>query len=56
MWAEGSPPPYSRDLPPLHTDCPGHVLLQIGLSVVDINGEYQGGIIEGNEGGDASVE
>ena len=38
---------------------PSHVLLQIGLSYVDLEGEYSGGVIEEeieNEGGDASVE
>ena len=59
MWAESSPPPYSRCTPPHHTSGPSHVLLQISLSWVDINGEYRGGGLmeeEGNEGGDASIE
>ena len=59
VWAEHSPPPYTQDLPLLHTTGPSHVLLQVGLSYEDINGEYRGGVIEEeqeNEGGDASVE
>ena len=50
---------YSRCLPPLHTSGPSHVLLQIGLSFMDLEGEYRGGVIEEeleNEGGDTSVE
>ena len=38
---------------------PSHVLLQIGPSLVDIAGEYRGGVIEEeieNEGGGASIE
>ena len=39
---------------------PGGVLLQISLSLIDVDGEYRdGGVveeIEGNEGGDVSVE
>ena len=59
VWSEESPLEYSRRLPLLHTSGPSHVLLQIGLSLVDINGEYRGGVIEEeveNEGGGASVE
>ena len=50
-----SPPQYSRDLPDDHTSRLGGVLLQVGLSSVDIDGEYRGGgiaeEIEENEGG-----
>ena len=60
VWSETSPPRYSQDLPDDHTSRPGGVLLQIGLSWVNIDGEYRGGGVveetEGNEGGDASVD
>ena len=60
VWAEHSPPPYSRDLPDLHTSRPGGVLLQVGPYYEDIDGEYRGGAVneeeEENEGGGASVE
>ena len=60
VWSEESPPVYSRDLPDDHTSRPGGILLQVGPSLVDIDGEYRGGgvveEIEENEGGDASVE
>ena len=60
VWAEESPPNYSRDLPLDHTSCPGGILLQVGPSLIDIDGEYRGGgvveEVEENEGGDASVE
>ena len=60
VWAEHSPPPYSRDLPLLHTARPGGILLQVGPYYEDIDGEYRGGAVEegegGNEGGGASVE
>ena len=60
VWAEESPPRYSRDLPLDHTSRPGGILLQVGPSLIDIDGEYRGGRIEEeigeNEGGDASVE
>ena len=60
VWAENSPPPYSQDLPLLHTSRPSHTLLQIGPYYEDLDGEYRGGVIdeeiEGNEGGGASVE
>ena len=49
-----------RDLPDGHTSHPGGVLLQVGLSMFDLDGEYRGGgvveEIEENEGGDASVD
>ena len=39
---------------------PGGVLLQIGLSLINVDGEYRGGgvveEIEENEGRDASIE
>ena len=59
VWAEQSPPPYSQDLPLLHTSGPSHVLLQVGLYYEDLDGEYRGGVVEEeqeNEGGDASIE
>ena len=49
-----------RDLPPLHMTGPSHVLLQVGPYYEDIDGEYRGGVIMGeerdNEGGDTSIE
>ena len=60
VWSDASPPRYSRDLPLDHTSHPGGILLQVGPSLVDIDGEYRGGgfveEVEGNEGGDVSVE
>ena len=60
VWSEESPPRYSRDLPLDHTSRPGGILLQVGPSLIDLDGEYRGGgvveEVEGNEGGDASVE
>ena len=60
VWSEESPPRYSRDLPDDHTSRPGGILLQVGSSWVDIDGEYRGGgvveEVEENEGGGASVE
>ena len=60
VWSETSPPQYSHDLPDDHTSRPGGVLLQVGPSLFDLDGEYRGGgvveEVEGNEGGDASVE
>ena len=59
VWLKEDPPEYSHCLPPSHTSGPSHVLLQIGLSLVDVEGEYRGGVIEEeleNEGGGASVE
>ena len=60
VWSEESPPRYSRDLPDDHTSRPGGILLQVGLSLIDIDGEYRGGgvveEVEENEGGDASIE
>ena len=60
VWAEESPPRYSRDLPLDHSSHPGGILLQVGLSLVDIDREYRGGgfveEMEENEGGGASIE
>ena len=60
IWSEGSPPQYLRDLLLDHTVCLGGILLQVGLLLIDIDGEYRGGGFveeeEENEGGGASVE
>ena len=61
VWSEESPPRYSRDLLDDHTSRPGGILLQVGPSLIDIDGEYRGGgvveeVEEENEGEDASVE
>ena len=60
VWAEESLPRYTRDLPLDHTSRPGGILLQVGPSYVDIDGEYRGGgeiaEVEENEGGDASID
>ena len=60
VWSEESPPRYSRALPDDHSARPGGILLQVGLLLVDIDGEYRGGEVveevEENEGGDVSVE
>ena len=60
VWSDMSPPRYSRDLPDDHTSRPGGILLQVGPSLFDIDGEYRGGgvveEVEGNEGGGASVD
>ena len=60
VWSEESPPRYSRDLPDDHTSWPGGILLQVGLSLIDIDGEYRGGgvveEVEENEGEDASID
>ena len=60
IWSESSPPPYSRALPDDHTSRLGGVLLQVGPSLIDIDGEYRGGgvveEVEENESGDASVD
>ena len=60
VWSDSSPPRYSRDLPDDHTSRPGGILLQIGPSLFDLDGEYRGGgvveEVERNESGDASVE
>ena len=60
VWSEESPLRYSRALPDHHTSRPGSVLLQVGLSLIDVDGEYRGGgvveEIEENEGEDASID
>ena len=60
VWSEASPLRYSQELPDEHTSQPGGILLQVGLSLIDIDGEYRGGgvveEVEENEGGDVSVE
>ena len=60
VWSDESPPRYSHDLPDDHTSRLGSVLLQVGPSLIDVDGEYRGGGIveevEENEGGGASVE
>ena len=60
VWSDASPLRYSHDLPDDHTSRPGGILLQVGPSLFDIDGEYRGdGVveeIEENEGGDASIE
>ena len=60
VWSKESPPRYMRDLPLNHSLRPGGVLLQVGPSLIDVDGEYRGGGVveemEENEGGDASVE
>ena len=59
VWSEESPPQYSRDLPVDHTSQLGGILLQVGPSLIDVDGEYRGGGVveeEGNEGGGASIE
>ena len=59
VWSETSPPQYSQDLPDDHTPWPGGILLQVGLLLIDIDGEYRGGgvveEVEENEGGDVSI-
>ena len=59
VWSEEDPPEYLCHLPRNHTGGPSHVLLQICPSLIDIDGEYWGSVVEEgveNEGGDASVE
>ena len=60
VWSDASPPRYSRELPDDHTSRPGGILLQVGPSLIDIDGEFRGGgtveEIEENEGEDASVD
>ena len=60
VWSEASPPTYSQDLPLDHTLCLGGILLQMGLLLINIDGEYRsGGVVgetEGNEGEGASIE
>ena len=60
VWAEESPPQYSRDLPLDHRSRMSGVLLQVGPLLIDVDGEYRGGgvveEVEENEGEGASVE
>ena len=60
VWAEHSPPPYSRDLPDRHTSRPGGILLQVGPYYEDLDGEYRGGGVvveeEDSEGEGASID
>ena len=60
VWAEESPPRYSWALLDNHTARPGGILLQVGPSLIDIDGEYRGGGVveeeQKNEGEGASVE
>ena len=60
VWSDESPPRYSRDLPDDHTSRPGGILLQVGPSLFDLDGEYRGGgvveEVEENEGEDVSLE
>ena len=60
VWSDASPPRYSQDLPDDHTSRPGGILLQVGPSLINIDGEYRGGgvveEVEENEGEDASVD
>ena len=60
VWSGASPPRYSRDLPDDHSSRPGGILLQVGPSLIDIDGEYRGGgvveEVEEREGEDASIE
>ena len=60
VWSGASPPRYSRELLEDHTLRPGGILLQVGPSLIDVDGEYRGGgvveEVEENEGEDASVE
>ena len=60
VWSEASPPWYSHDLPDDHTSRPGGILLQVGLSLFNLDGEYRGGgtveEAEENEGGNVSIE
>ena len=60
VWSEESPPGYLLALLDDHTSRPGGILLQVGPSLVGIDGELRGGGVveemEENEGGDASIE
>ena len=60
VWSDESPPRYSRSLPDDHTSRPGGILLQVGPSLIDIDGEYRGGGVveemEENEGEGASID
>ena len=60
VWSDASPPRYSQELLDDHTARSGGILLQVGPSLVNIDGVYRGGgvveEVEGNESGDASIE
>ena len=60
VWSDESPLQHSQDLLDDHTSRPSGILLQVGLSLIDIDGDYRGGgvveEVEENEGGDASIE
>ena len=60
VWSEESPPRYSHALPEDHSLRPGDILLQVGPSLIDIDGEFRGGgvveEVEENKSEDASVE
>ena len=60
VWSEESLPLYSRDLLLDHFSCPGGILLQVGLLLINVDGEYRGGgvieEVEENEGGNVSIE
>ena len=60
VWSDESPPRYSRELPDDQMSHPGGIILQVGPSLIDIDGEYRGGgVVEeveengGNESGGA---
>ena len=60
VWSKQSPLQYSRDLPDDHSSRPGGILLQVGPSLINIDGEFRGGgyieEMEGNGSGDAFIE
>ena len=60
VWSEESPPRYLQDLPLDHMARPSGILLQVGLLLINIDGEFRGGgvveEVEENEGGGASIE
>ena len=55
VWSDASPPRYSQELLDDHTSHLGGILLQVGLSLINIDREYRGGgvveEIDENEGG-----
>ena len=59
VWSKNNPPQYSLAVPDDHTSQPGGVLLQVGPSLINIDGEYRGGgvveDVEENESGGASI-
>ena len=56
VYLEMSPPPYMQDLPALHMTGPSHILLQVGPYYEDLDGEYCGGVVEGEEGREVEIE